>query len=122
MQKIWKGWKTVSNFTTKKVNSEIEFDVDKLNEFYARFDEGNNREDIEKWKRIFEDEVEETPPAFSEYDAKTMFSRLSGRKSAGPDGVNEKLVRVCANKLRYIYTYIFNMSILISSIPSIWKT
>ena len=32
----------------KKVDSETEFDVDKLNEFYARFDVEDNREDIEK--------------------------------------------------------------------------
>ena len=37
MQGTWEGLKTVSNYTKKKVDSEIEIDVDKVN---ARFDVG----------------------------------------------------------------------------------
>ena len=91
MQEIWKGLKTVLNFTKKEVDSEIQFDADKLNEFYAHFDIEDNREDIEKCKCVFKGHLEEeTPSAFSENDVKNMFSILSGRKSAGPYSDKEK--------------------------------
>ena len=43
MQETWTGLKTVSTYIRKKVDSEVEFDIDKPNEFYARFDVKDNR-------------------------------------------------------------------------------
>lgn len=48
--------------------------------------------------------------------------RIKMRKSAGPDGISPRVLKVCADQLCWVTHYIFNLSLRLERIPVLWKT
>ena len=44
------------------------------------------------------------------------------RKAAGPDGINSRLLRDCADQLCGVILHIFNLSLSLQKVPALWKT
>ena len=57
----------------------------------------------------------------SEHEVCHEFRRLNITKSAGPDGVTPRLLKLCASQLAEIFTVIFNLSFKTQLVPDIWK-
>ena len=57
----------------------------------------------------------------SEHEVCNEFLRLSSAKSAGPDNVTPRLLKLCAKQLAKVFTIIFNLSFKTQLIPDIWK-
>lgn len=50
-----------------------------------------------------------------------LFQRVKERKSPGPDGIGGRIFKNCAAELSYIFSYIFNRSLQLHKVPSLWK-
>ncbi|XP_039896534.1 uncharacterized protein LOC120738979 [Simochromis diagramma] len=55
-------------------------------------------------------------------DIKRELGRLHSSKAAGPDGVSPRALRCCASQLSGVLHRIFNMSLVMQRVPSLWKT
>ena len=89
-----------------------------MNTFYARFENGDNVIlDPASHSDCFFSKL----PVVDQSETRSEFKRVNSRKACGPDGITPKLLKMCANELCFIYTYIFNLSLTFSEIPSIWK-
>ena len=86
---------------------------EELNEFYARFDKGNQNpvELITCDKEI----------DFGVDDVAKLFNSLNVRKSCGPDYITPRLLKTCSNQLSHVYFELFSRCIT-DHIPSLWKT
>ena len=95
--------------------------VNELNSFYSRFDVHDFKEEINTIKTSLNHKEDETIFEISEKEVKKSFDRLKINKSSGPDGVKSNVPKMCSLQLSTIYSFIFNLSIKESSIPSSWK-
>ena len=57
----------------------------------------------------------------SEHEVCNEFLRLRSAKSAGPDNVTPRRLKMCAKQLVKVFTIIFNLSFKTQLIPDIWK-
>ena len=48
--------------------------------------------------------------------------RLRPRKAAGPDGVCPRLLKACAEELGEPLQHLFNLSLQLGKVPTLWKT
>ena len=48
--------------------------------------------------------------------------KLNPGKSCGPDGIQNKLLKTCAEQLSFIFCHIFNLSLKQCKVPENWKT
>lgn len=53
---------------------------------------------------------------------RTELRRLNLRKAAGPDGVSSRLLKACAEELGDPLQQVFNLSLRLGRVPSLWKT
>ena len=120
-KEAWKGLENITKY--KKKSASLPDDdgdlVNKLNKFYARFDETDNSKEIQDVKvklNKTNDKIVIEPAAVLKY-----FNKLNIRKSKGPDGVTPKLLKICSVQLSPIYAHIFQLCVD-DHIPSIWKT
>ncbi|GFS07778.1 hypothetical protein ElyMa_004740600 [Elysia marginata] len=121
IKKTWDGLKLAVNYTQKKGSIPDQFDSNDLNDFYARFDTDNNTDRVEQlWDRLEDERMAEAMIEFDESEIKNVFVKINEKKAAGSDGMNGKLLKVCADELSFIYTYLFNMSLFLNQIPVIW--
>ncbi|KAK1787685.1 hypothetical protein P4O66_016178, partial [Electrophorus voltai] len=65
--------------------------------------------------------IEQRPLIITESDMRRVFKRVNTRKAAGPDGICERVLKVCADQLAPIFTDIFNLSLTLGTIPSSFK-
>ena len=105
---VYKGAKQINlpNVDSAYVNS--------LNSFYARFEDG----DCVVFDQVSD---ESTAPIVDESEVRGEFKRVNARKACGPDRIKPKILKMCSAELARIFTYILNLSIRVSEIPSIWK-
>eukprot|EP00064_Thunnus_orientalis_P008595 superscaffoldBa00001034_g8618 len=63
------------------------------------------------------------PPALMvcEGDVCQLFQRQKIRKAQGPDSVSPSCLKVCADELAHIFTWIFNRSLELCEVPSCFK-
>ena len=54
-------------------------------------------------------------------DVSKTFKQVSIYKAAGHDGLPEHLLRACTDELAFVFTDIFNMSMIESIIPTCFK-
>ncbi len=57
----------------------------------------------------------------SEDEVRRAFKRVNVRKAAGPDGINGRVLRSCADQLAGLFTSIFNESLATSVVPTSFK-
>ena len=119
----WDGFKTASGMNSVradiKVKNEHEY-ADELNAFYARFDEHDFRNECSTLKYIFSC-TDDKLPVIDEIDVKKMFSGVNANKSQGHNEISGKIIKICYDELSFIFSYIFNMSLRLHTIPRIWK-
>ncbi|XP_052359740.1 uncharacterized protein LOC127919950 [Oncorhynchus keta] len=112
---MWQGLQTIMDYK-KKTSPVADFDIllpDKLNNFFARFEDNT---------------VPPTQPptkdcglSFSVADVSKTFKCVNPRKVAGPDGIPNRLRRACADQLAGVFTDIFNQSLSQSAVPTCFK-
>lgn len=56
-----------------------------------------------------------------ERDVERTFLSLKKNKSPGPDKISGTLLKCCASQLSFIFCYIFNMSLTLQRVPTLWK-
>ena len=64
-------------------------------------------------------------PPINQFEAKTvekLLRNLNARKGAGPDGIIPRVIKLCATQLSTIVTQLYNTSIELSTVPTMWKT
>ena len=90
---------------------------DQLNSFYARFDRDN------KTVPVSTPVDEATPPPFviTTDEVRHCFNSLNVHKSAGPDGIKPKFLKLCSSELSHVFTNIFNWSLEICTVPACFK-
>jgi hypothetical protein len=112
---MWQGLQTITDYKGKH-SRELPSDTnlpDVQNYFYARF-KANNTETCMRAPAVPEDCV---IPLFAANVSKT-FRQVNIHKSAGPDGLPERVLRACTDQLAGVFTDIFNLSLSESVIPT----
>lgn len=118
---VWQSLQTITQYKQKPNTSDIDPSLpDRLNSFYSRFDEKNHSHP----DRSVPLEVLSSASALTVTEAQVRceLSRLNTRKAAGPDQVSPATLRHCADQLTPIYTYIFQQSLDLCKVPTIFKT
>ena len=104
----WQGMNTIigrkQKQTTNIPHSEPDKTsyVNKLNDFYARFDCHDFSSEISNAKSECQSVLSDTcvpEVVVSESEVKRVFSRLNARKASGPDGVKGSVLKVCCEQL-----------------------
>uniref|UniRef100_A0A4W5L6E0 Reverse transcriptase domain-containing protein n=1 Tax=Hucho hucho TaxID=62062 RepID=A0A4W5L6E0_9TELE len=112
---MWQGLQSITDYK-KKTSPVADHDVllpDKLNNFFARFEDNT---------------VPPTRPAtktcgltFTAANVRKTFKCVNPRKAAGPDGIPGRVLRACADQLAGVFTDIFNQSLSQSAVPTCFK-
>ena len=107
---------TVNHGLQTKTSPVADHDVllpDKLNNFFARFEDNT---------------VPLTRPAtktcglsFTAANVSNTFKQVNPRKAAGPDGIPSRVLRGCADQLAVVFTDIFNLSLSQSAVPTCFR-
>ncbi|TWW55971.1 hypothetical protein D4764_09G0010210 [Takifugu flavidus] len=67
-----------------------------------------------------------TPPCSSlsltPHQMRKALKKNKARKAMGPDGINSRLLKSCADQLCGIFSYTFNLSVKLGRVPQVWKT
>ena len=69
-----------------------------------------------------EESVTSSRLSFSSAHVRRELRRVRVRKAAGPDGISSRLLRDCADQLCEVVRHIFNLSLSLERVPSLWKT
>lgn len=118
-QCMWQGIQDISDYKptiTTPQTDDISL-LDELNNFYARFD----RETQEAATKVVLP-ADHQPITLSPTDVCAALSRTNARTAAGPDGISEHVLRVCAGQLAGVLTDIFSVSLAQAVIPTCFKT
>ncbi len=118
----WSGLKSIMGTTQNKGPINVPDNVsyaNELNTFYARFD-------CHDFKCEIEDVCLKLPLCeditITESDVLLSFKHLNARKSSGPDKLSGFLLKECGEQLASVFHKIFQKSISLCRIPSLWKT
>ena len=123
----WDGMKSMAGLKKKSpeivVNEDPIMYVNKLNDFYARFDV-HDFEDAKNdlMSEILKEPIDKEVFSVSEEDVRGVFHSMNVRKASGPDGLKCWIFKHCASQLSAIYSYMFNLSLRSHTLRSIWKT
>ena len=99
--------------------------VSDLNNFYCRFDKHDFKEELDETvgriKRVLGQaetlETEDIEPKTVE----KFLLKTDPRKAPGPDNLDGKVLKECAEQLAAVFATLFNMSLRTNSIPHLWK-
>lgn len=53
---------------------------------------------------------------------RNQLRKMKSRKATGPDGINSRLLKSCADQLSGIVQHMFNLSLKLGTVPRLWKT
>ena len=126
MKKVWEGMNLMSG--RKKVNKPSVLCTsndyaNELNDFYARFD----CHDFSSEKERIVNELLNANEMYNdviidEFDVLKAMTSVNTTKASGPDNISPKVIKVCADQLCGIFSFIFNLSLSDCQIPEQWKT
>ena len=105
---IWRGLKAITNYKPSPKNTTAADTnlPDILNYRYSRFDTLNTISSSSTTPSS------SLPPfTVDEYVVRSMFQRLNSRKAAGPDNISSCLLKLYADQLSSVFTYILNVSL-----------
>jgi hypothetical protein len=121
-RELWKGIQKITNYNSKENQNSLQTtnnDVcNELNQFYARFENNVNKNEIEQLKQNLS---KPSHYVIEERIVAETLKKLNSRKSSGPDNVSPFILEECANELSIIYKDLFEACIT-DYIPIIWKT
>jgi hypothetical protein len=123
-KQAWAGLRDVAGYTKKSVTLECDNNVAKaneLNEFYARFD---NEDSSAECDQLVQELLDKNDPdvEIEEEEILLWLSRTNTRKSAGPDNISGKLLKICKYQLTPVLHKLFNTSLKQHTVPVQWKT
>ncbi|TWW56168.1 hypothetical protein D4764_08G0001550 [Takifugu flavidus] len=151
-REVWRGLKTISGHTKDSGRGPESGDLDwanKLNSFFNRFDcaapasPTHQSPDLTVLSHHHPPSPPVTPPApaalshhatslhplpdrpshsNSPDQVRKELRRTKTRKATGPDGINSRLLKNCADQLCGILLHIFNLSLSLERVPLLWKT
>ena len=58
----------------------------------------------------------------AEQDVQNVFAKAKVRKATGPDGVSNRMLKLCSQQLAYVFSCIYQFVLDSAVIPQIWKT
>ena len=111
---MW-GLQTITDYKRKTRHvAETDFLLqDRINTFFALFEDNTV---ATKWPVTKDCEL-----SFSIADVSKTFKRVNPCKAAGPDGINSRVLRTCADQLAGVFMDIFNLSLSQSAVPTCFK-
>ena len=123
---MWEGLKNRVGYKDKQAPLSIEKEkeatfADDLNKFYCRFDCHNFCAEIDELKQDLLDDNDEEPFIIEEHVVLKLFLSLKTNKACGPDEITPFILKTYAKQLTYIFTYIFNLSLKLKCLPTLWK-
>ena len=123
---VWEGLKNIVGYKDKQAPLSIEKEkeatfADDLNKFYCRFDCHNFCAEIDELKQDLLDDNDEEPFIIEEHVVLKLFLSLKTNKACGPDEITPFILKTYAKQLTYIFTYIFNLSLKLKCLPTLWK-
>jgi len=138
-REVWKDLNMMSgheNKVRRYTSSSDQTWVDELNVFFNRFNVGSNDSKHSLLSSL--PRSSSTSPALSssfspirEYvpgfslsveQVRSGLKRIKINKSPGPDGINSRVLKACADQICWVVHYIFNLSLHLEKIPVLWKT
>ena len=126
MKKVWEGMNLMGGRST--VNRSSVFCNSKkyaneLNNFYARFDCHDFSKDIQGVRNeLLNSSDKYNDIVIDEHDVFRNMKKMNPSKAKGPDDLSPRVLKLCANQLSGIFTFIFNLSLSQCAIPKLWKT
>lgn len=117
-KRMWQGIRTITDYKAAPLPCEdnIEF-LNELNNYFGRFESLNNTSVKKSTPH-----PDEQALTFEKADVRRMLRKLNARKAAGPDNIQGRVLKDCADQLAYVLTDIFNISLTYAIVPSCFKT
>uniref|UniRef100_A0A8B9GXH1 Reverse transcriptase domain-containing protein n=1 Tax=Astyanax mexicanus TaxID=7994 RepID=A0A8B9GXH1_ASTMX len=141
MREVWEGVKTITGHSSKtRVAGGTMEEANRLNNFFNRFNQSTrpilsttlqpslpvSSTPPPRLSSSFFPPVSPTPthtPSYISADqVRKQLRRLHPRKAAGPDKVSPRILKTCAAELGEPLQRIFNLSLQLGRVPTLWKT
>ena len=128
MRTVWDGIKTMSDMKQNGYNSKRLSPLggkddgafaEDMHSFYSRFDNHDFRSVIDD---IISSTKTDCNLHIDEKDVLRVFQCTNVRKSPGPDGISGQVLKNCATQLSGIFHSIFQASLSLHKVPTLWKT
>ncbi|XP_071959468.1 uncharacterized protein [Antedon mediterranea] len=125
IRSAWQGIKHMASINTadktqrNKINVEGIDDQalpDRLNDFFARFEKHDLKDDT-----VGNDDPHVDEIIISEDRVRTLLRNINLNKSSGPDGIEGRTLKSCADQLSGVLRYLFQTSINQCVVPNLWK-
>ncbi len=112
-------WKSVVGYEVLKrlTRTDLEF-ANALNSFYNRFDTTAFSGEIQDLQHKLDDNQHF---CINQRDVEKAFLSVKVNKSSGPDNICGRVLKFCAKELSPVFHCIFNMSLSVQHVPSVWK-
>ena len=133
MREVWDGVNTITGYRTKSVSASgtVE-EANRLNNFFNRFDQPRSSP-LQPPLLLLPDNniVPPSPPPLPSPQPSPCITidqvrgelrKIRPRKAAGPDKVPPRLLKTCAAELGEPLQHIFNLSLRLGKVPTLWKT
>ena len=125
MRDAWKGIRVLTGQDKAKKESPLlqeEGSADRLNSFYARFDDKDFTAEHTKLRESLETAIKDAPKIeIEDSDIIKVFGKIKTQKAAGPDKISPLLLKKCLHSLLPIIRLIFQQSLDNHDLPAIWK-
>ena len=125
MRDAWKGIRTLTGQDNSKKESPLlqsEGAADRLNSFYARFDNKDFSNEHQTLRESLEAKIKSLPRLVIEEDEIVKaINQIKTRKASGPDHISPLLLKRCLYSLLPIIKFIFQLSLDTCDLAPIWK-
>lgn len=116
-------WQCLNTMTdrgkrSRQPDASLDF-VTELNKFYCRFDK---QDPLLEGRQGPPHKTEDKPITITEDEVNMRFKHISERKAAGPDGISNKVLKLCSKELAGVFCHLYNQSLNECRVPRIWKT
>jgi hypothetical protein len=95
--------------------------ADRLNKFYARFDDKDFAVIHQATRQELVQRVDFSPITLDEVIVRKTLSSVKSCKAAGLDKISARLIKSCKDSLLYIVTGVFELSLSSCVYPASWK-
>lgn len=124
MKEAWKGLKVLTGQekSSKECALLNEGAADRLNSFYARFDNHDfSNEHSNITHRLLNLAKDQEPIVILDEEVISVFNKINVRKACGPDKISSLILKKCLSSLLYIVHKMYQISASVYKMPQIWK-
>ena len=103
----WHGLNKITGYKTKSTTSLDTTDTnicDNLNAFYARFNREEHSHSAQELKDTLSSQDSENVTHIQTEEVRKSFKSLNANKACGPDNIQPRILKTCADQLSPIYT------------------